>query len=80
MAPGVDFMRQSLGNVSSQLEKKLLLTEKSFNLSSDQFCQVEFSSEFTPHEIDPWYTKCSEHLGVTDLSDSEKVIWLREIA
>ena len=26
---------------------------KNYNKTSEEFCQVEFSSEFLPHEIDP---------------------------
>ena len=46
-------MRQSWVHVSSQFETQPKNMEKSFNKSSEIFCQVEFSSEFFPHEIDP---------------------------
>ena len=38
-------------------------TEKSINLSSDEFLQVEFSSEFLPHEIEPWLRQSKEQIS-----------------
>ena len=48
VCPGVNFTSQSCPQLKNM--------EKSFNLSSDKFCQVEFSSELLPQEMDPCST------------------------
>ena len=46
--------------------------EKSFKKSSEKFLQVEFSSEFLPHEIDSW---CPKEANVEYLGRAETAAW-----